>query len=179
MYSRREANQSHLYKVKTQGSKPMSPLHYSAKTREAKSASPLHCISQNAEFKVRISASLHWSRRRARSPRPSITAVPRRKVWSPHLDITTISRRIAWSLRIAKFRVGVQHASLETRVSTMKELCVSIVTALIIETVITHVMRGVNPHYRGFSGDSFTPKTPINSLVCYWRVEKLKSIEKS
>jgi len=70
------------YSAKTRGAKSMSPLHYSAKTRGAKSASPLHCISQDAEFEVRIFSSLHWSRRRARSPRPSITAVPRHKVRS-------------------------------------------------------------------------------------------------
>ena len=48
------------------------------------------------------------------------------------------------------------------------EPCVSVITDLITGSITAHVMRKVNPHYEGFLGDSFTPETPINSLVCYW-----------
>jgi len=56
---------------------------------------------------------------------------------------------------------------LEAHFSTAEKTYVSIITALITGSITAHVMRGVNPHYGGFLGDSFTPKTPINSLVCY------------
>ena len=49
-----------------------------------------------------------------------------------------------------------------------REALVSLLTALITGSITAHVMRGVNPHYRGFLGDSFIPETLINSLVCYW-----------
>jgi len=56
---------------------------------------------------------------------------------------------------------------LEARVSTTEKSYVSVITALIIGSITAHIMRGVNPHYGGFLGDSFTSKTPINSSVCY------------
>jgi len=57
----------------------------------------------------------------------------------------------------------------QTRVSTVEESCVSVMTTPITGSSTAHVMRGVNPHYREFLGDSFTPRTPINSSVCYWK----------
>jgi len=49
----------------------------------------------------------------------------------------------------------------------MKEPYISVITALITGSITVHVMREVNPHCGGFSGDNFTPKTLINSSVCY------------
>ena len=40
------------------------------------------------------------------------------------------------------------------------EPCVSVITVLITGSITAYVMRGVNPHYGGFLGDSFTPRTP-------------------
>ena len=67
---------------------------------------------------------------------------------------------------------------LETRVSTVEELRVSVVTALIIGSIIVHIMRGVNPHRGEFSGDNFIPKTPINSSVFYCRGVEEKALER-
>ena len=55
----------------------------------------------------------------------------------------------------------------QARVSVANEPCVPVITTPITVSSTTHVMRGVNPHYEGFLGDSFIPKTPINSSVCY------------
>ena len=55
----------------------------------------------------------------------------------------------------------------QARVTTARELRVSVVTALITRSVTAHVIRRVNPNYGGFFGDNFTPETPINSSVCY------------
>jgi len=55
----------------------------------------------------------------------------------------------------------------QSHVLSASELRVSVVTALITGSVTAHVMRGVNTHYGGFLGDSFTPETPINSSACY------------
>ena len=49
------------------------------------------------------------------------------------------------------------NARLEARVSTTEELCVLVITALITGSITAHVIRGVNPHYGGFLGDSSTP----------------------
>jgi len=55
------------------------------------------------------------------------------------------------------------------RVSTGEEPCISVITTPITESSTAHVMRGVNFRYGEFLGDSFTPETPINSSVYYWR----------
>ena len=132
----------------------------------------------------------HW--REAWNPRLSVIAKPRRKAWSSHLNITAKPRRGARSPRLsrarhphlnatampkrglAKLEARVQQSSMakcetQARISTASELRVSVVTALITGSVTSHVMRGVNPHYGGSLGDSFTLKTLINNLVCYWR----------
>jgi len=44
----------------------------------------------------------------------------------------------------------------------MEEPHVSVIIALITGSITAHVIGGVNPHQGGFSGDSFTPKKPIN-----------------
>jgi len=93
----------HYYNTRTRGAKSASPLHYDAKTRGATSAPLFQCISQNAEFEVRVSTSLHWSRRRAWSP----PVVPRRKERSPRLDITASSRCRARSPRLVEFEARV------------------------------------------------------------------------
>ena len=61
----------------------------------------------------------------------------------------------------------------------MEELRVLVVTALIIGLITAHVMRGVNPHHGGVLGDNFTPKTPINSSVCYCRERKEEKVLES
>jgi len=57
------------------------------------------------------------------------------------------------------------NAELKARISTATELCVSVVTALIIGSITAHIMRGVNPHHGGFLGENFIPT--INRSVCY------------
>jgi len=114
-------------------------------------------------------ASQQWPKRRAWSPHLSVTAVLRCKGRSPRLNFTEILRHRAQNPHVGRFRVGIQNARLEARISTIEKPYVSVITALINGSITAHIMRGVNPHYRGFSGDSFTPKTLINSLVCYWR----------
>ena len=55
------------------------------------------------------------------------------------------------------------------RVPTIEEPCVSVITTPITGPSTARVMRIVNLYYGGFLGDNFTPKTPINISVCYWR----------
>jgi len=52
-------------------------------------------------------------------------------------------------------------------VLTASDLRVSFAAVLITGSATAHVMSEVNPHYGEFLVDSFTPETPINSLVCY------------
>ena len=59
---------------------------------------------------------------------------------------------------------------LKARVSTTEKPCVSVITTLITRSIIAHVMRGVNPHRGGFSGDSFTPKT---RKIAQFAIEKV------
>ena len=46
----------------------------------------------------------------------------------------------------------------QARISTAKDSGVSVITTPVIGSSTAHVMRGVNPHYGGFLGDSFTLK---------------------
>ena len=139
----------------------MKPKHqYSTQTRESKPASQLH--SDNKDV--------------TRSPCPYISTVLRREGWSsrPSCTVNTKAQSMkpasgrVWNPRLARFGVGIQNMRLEARVTTEK-LCVLIRTILITGSITAHVMSGVNPHYGGFLGESFTPETPINSSVCYWR----------
>ena len=112
------------------------------------------------------------SNREARSPRPSITAMPRRGAWGPCLNITAVPKREARSPRLSITAIPRRWAR-SLRVSTVEAPCIAVITALITGSITAHVMRRVNPHRGGLLGDSFTPKTPIDSPVCYWRAVKI------
>ena len=72
------------------------------------------------------------------------------------------SRPISSNMSMAKRRA-------QARVSTANDPCISVITTSITRSSTAYVIRGVNPHYRGVLGDNFTPKTPINNSICYWR----------
>jgi len=140
-------------------------------------------------------------RREGRSSRPSCTVMTKTQSSKPaswhhcsaktrgskpasrhHCNLKTQSLKPASGRvrnpRLVRFGVGIQNVRLEARVPTTEKLYVSVITALITGST-AHVMRRVNPHYRGFLEDSFTPETPINSSVCYWKgVKKLESDDK-
>ena len=61
------------------------------------------------------------------------------------------------------FSMGKRRA--QVCVSTAEEPCISVITTPNTGSSIAHVMRGVNPHYGGFLGDNFTPKTPIRVVI--------------
>ena len=121
---------------------------HSTKTQGSKPASQHHCNGQDAELEARVSA---------------IYAILRRRAWSP---------------RLARFEVGIQqHYNImpkrevrSPRFNYREALCLGY-NCLHYWVNFSHVMRGVNPHCGGFLGDSFTPETPINSLVCYGKGE--------
>jgi len=119
-----------------EGRSPRPSYTVMTKTRSSKLASWHHCSAKTQGSKP---TSRHHCHLKTQSPKP-------------------VSGRVR-SPRLARFRVGIQNARLEARVLTTGKPCVSVITALITGSITAHVMRGVNPHYRGFLGDSFTPET--------------------
>ena len=149
--------------------KPAPQHRYNTKTRGLKPASQLQCNNQDA----------------ARSPRPYISTVPRCEGQSSRPSCIVITKTQSLkpasgrvrNPRLARFGVSSWNARLEARVPTTEKLWV--ITALLAGSITAHVMRRVNPHYGGFLGDNFTPETPINSSVCYWRRKKISAKEYS
>ena len=134
---RREARKHHC-KAKTRGSKPASQHHCKAKTQGSKPASQLHCKAKTRGLKpttqqISTPASQYHSNAKTQGSRPASS-------------IISMAKRRA-----------------QAHVSTAEEPCFSVITALITGSSTTHVMRRVNPHYKGFLGNNFTPRTPINS----------------
>ena len=138
----------HQYSTQTRGSKPVSQLHcsnqdatrsphqYSIKMRGSKPASWYHCSLKSQILKH---ATWHHCSLKTQSLKP-------------------VSGRVR-SPRLVEFEIGIWNARLEARVPTTEKLCVSVITVLITGSITAHVMRGVNPHYGGFLGDSFSLKT--------------------
>jgi len=142
---------------------------------EARVSTPLQC--QNVEIKARShkwssiqSSKLTFQHHRGAQTQSSRPACQTRSstqslklAFQHHRDTQTRSSRLASSdTSTAKLRA-------QARVPTAEEPCVSVITTPISGSSTAHVMKGVNPHHGGFLGDSFTPETPINSSVCYWR----------
>jgi len=69
--------------------------------------------------------------------------------------------------RPASSIISMAKCRVQACVLTVEEPGVSVITTPITGSSTAHIMRGVRPHYGGFLGDNFIPKTPINSSVCY------------
>ena len=112
----------------------------STKTRGSKSASIFHCNDQDVEPKARVSHKT-W-----------------RRTWSLHFNQM-------WSSSITS---TAKREARSPRFNYRGTLCLCYNFP---HYWVNYCPRneGVNPHYGGFLGDSFTPETPINSSVCYWR----------
>jgi len=156
-YFRRKADQSHWSSTKTRGSELASQQHNNAKT-EAQSPRPASCQWENTEFEARVYVPLQCQKTQGSKPASQhhcSTKIQSSKHASQHHS--SVQTR---SLRLASSIISMAKRRAKARISTANELCVSIETALITGSIIAYVMRGVNPHYGGFLGDSFTPRTP-------------------
>ena len=116
------------------------------------------------------------SRRRVRSSRLkhhcSIKTQGSRPASQHHCNTKNRTQHLRFNTTVVPERsesniISMVKCRAQALISTANEPCVSVITALITESSAAHVMRGVNPHYGRFLGDSFTPETPINSSVCY------------
>jgi len=176
--------------------KPAPQHQYSIKTRGSKTASQLHYNNQDVTRSLRPYIST-VPRHDGRNPCPSCTVIT--KTWLEARILASLwcldarfeacvstslqsqdaePQACVWqSSKPASSKVRSRHPKREARSprSDTEKLCVSVITALITGSITAHVMRGVNPHYGGLLGDSFTAETPINNSVCYWRgIESFK-----
>jgi len=136
---------------------------------EARNSAPPQCPDVN--FEARIS---------------NITAVLRHRAWGSHLHIIAVPKCRARRLCSAQTRssrpvssiISMAKCGAQSRFSTGEESSVSVMITPITESSTAHVIRRVNPSYRGFLWDSFTPVTLINSSVCYWRAWNFSNWER-
>ena len=109
---------------------------------------------QDAEFEACVSNITAVPRRRARGPRLNIIALPKCRARRLHFNTTAAPKRGAR---------GLCPASSSPRFSCKRALRLNY-NYLHYWSSVAHVMRGVNPHYGGFLGDSFTPRTLYKQL---------------
>ena len=165
LYFRRKANQNSRLEVHVS-----TPLQYQNARLEARVATPLQCLNarlearfshhfnaKNARPEVRVLAPLQCQNKRLEARVShhfnAKNAWPKARV-QHHLNGRTRGSKPAPSI------ISMTKRKVQARVSTAGLPCVSVVTVPITGSIIAHVMRGVNTHYREILGDSFTPRTP-------------------
>jgi len=142
-------NHSYWRSTKMRGLKPASQHHYNDQDAEPQ--------PQDAKVKTRVFASLQWPRRRAwnlrlghlcntqtQSPKPA-SHIKLDAELEAHISTKCEAQALSQWL----------NAGLETRVSTTKESCVSVITALITGSITAHVMRELTPIMECFWGQFY------------------------